>query len=566
MVPFSFRRRAASIGLPTLLASVFLATTLPTQAADVPANTKQIERRTWDFESDAVGEIASGFKSAVGAWSVEQDGNNRVLAQTARNSDSVFNLILRPEVLYADVEVSVRLKAVAGVVDQGGGLIWRAKNAKTYYVSRYNPLEDSFRVYKVVDGKRFQLGSVKAPGDTDWHTLRITMKGSRIDCYLDDKLHLEVDDNSIRGYGRIGLWSKSDARSYFDNLSAKGEAFVPQPPEPAAETKEFEIQSERPFLGGHEVDLWGLRCGNAFLSDAVTERFIRNFDNMNAHGINLVGAYIQGVNAGHPDGNAGLNGFTRHGKLLPEMARRIEWFVREADKRGMVVMIGVLAPRKDQEFYADEDMQTAIEDTARFLKEKKLHNLFVNLCDEFNHPLRADKLLIREPDGPQKKSMITGWFKAIAPEIEVGIGPHWTSGTSDVYPGMDVRIIQKGMPIPDKGFVVNVEPIREDYFNNDGIFNATNLETIFANCRNYLDAPHAVFMFHSGFVQGVTNYSGTAPHGEMGGYGTGPTDRGIRFYYEWVRDNVGRWEYPRHVPATEFSIEPQGGSQAGPGG
>ena len=517
--------------------------------------------REWDFEGEAAGQAPSGFRSAVGKWSIAADGKNRVLAQTAQNADSVFNLILRPDVMYADVEATVRVKAVAGVVDQGGGLVWRAKNAKTYYLARHNPLEDSFRVYKVVDGKRIQLGSTKAPGVTEWHTLRISMKGSKIDCYLDDKLHLEADDNSIRGYGRIGLWSKSDARSWFDDLTAKGEALVPKPSAPVTETKEFEIRNQRPFLGGQQVDLWGLRCGNAFLSDAVTERFIRNFDNMNAHGINLVGAYIQGVNSGHPDGNAGLNGFTRHGELLPEMARRIEWFVREADKRGMVVMIGVLAPRKDQDFYADEDMQKAVEETARFLKEKRLHNLFVNLCDEFNHPLRADKLLIREPDGAKKKQMMTSWFKAIAPDIEVGVGPHWKSGTSDVYPGMDVRIIQKGMPIPDKGFVVNIEPIREDYFNNDGIFNATNLEAIFTNCRNYLDAPHAVFMFHSGFVQGVTNYSGTAPHAEMGGYGTGPTDRGIRFYYEWVRDNVGRWEYPHHVPAAEFSIEPQGEAQ-----
>ncbi|MES2790838.1 MAG: hypothetical protein V4719_14595, partial [Planctomycetota bacterium] len=210
-------------------------------------------------------------------------------------------------------------------------------------------------------------------------------------------------------------------------------------------------------------------------------------------------------------------------------------------------------------FYADEDIQAAIENTARFLKEKKLHNVFVNLCDEFNHPLAADKLLIREPDGEKKKDLLTSWFKAIAPDIEVGVGPHWKSGTSDTYPTMDVRIIQKGMPIPQTGFVVNVEPIREDFFNNDGIFNATNLDAVFTNCRNYLDAPNAVFMFHSGFVQGITNYSGTAPHGEMGGYGTGPTDRGIRFYYEWVRDNVGRWEYPRHVPTAEFSIESQGG-------
>lgn len=514
--------------------------------------------RKWDFESGAAGMPASGFRTVAGEWSIAMDGANRVLAQSAQNADSVFNTIFRTDVMFSDVELSVRLKANNGIVDQGGGLIWRAKNAQTYYVARYNPLEDSFRVYKVVDGKRIQLGSIKAPGDNEWHTLRVTMKGNKIQCSLDDKIRMSAEDSSIRGYGRVGLWSKSDAQSFFDDFGASGDMFVPKPDDPPVETKEFEIKNERPYLGGHEVDLWGLRCGNAFFSDAVTERFIRNFDNMNAHGINFVGAYIQGVNAGFPEGDAGFNGFSRHGKLLPEMARRIEWFVREADKRGMVVMIGVLTPRKDQDFYADDDMKNAIEETARFLKEKKLHNVFVNLCDEFNHPLRADQLLIREPDGPQKKQLMTKWFKAIAPDIETGIGPHWKSGTLDSFPGMDVRIIQKGMPIPKDGFVVNVEPIREDYFNNDGIFNQTNLETIFANCRNYLDAPHAVFMFHSGFVQGITNYSGTAPHGEMGGYGTGPDDRGIRFYYEWVRDNVGRWEYPKHIPAAEFSVAPQG--------
>ena len=277
---------------------------------------------------------------------------------------------------------------------------------------------------------------------------------------------------------------------------------------------------------------------------------------MNAHGINLVGAYIQGVNAGFPNGDAGLNGFSRHGVLLPEVARRMEWLIREADRRGMVVMIGVITPRKDQDFYDDTAIRTAIEETARFLSEKKLRNVFVNLCDEFNHPLSADKLLIREPDGPQKKAQMTAWFKAIAPNIEAGVGPHWKADTEDHYPTMDVRIIQKGMSIPKDGFVVNVEPIREDYFQNDGIFNQTNLDAVFSNCRKYLDAPNAVFMFHSGFVQGITNYSGTAPHAEMGGYGTGPTDRGIRFYYDWVRDNVGKWEYPNHVPSSEFSINP----------
>lgn len=187
--------------------------------------------------------------------------------------------------------------------------------------------------------------------------------------------------------------------------------------------------------------------------------------------------------------------------------------------------------------------------------------MFVNLCDEFDHPLTADKLMIREPDGERKKDQLTAWFKSIAPDIEVGVGPHWKSATVDHYPTMDVRIIQKGMPIPDRGFVVNVEPIRQDDYQNDGIFNATHVEAVFTNCRNYLDAPNAAFMFHSGFVQGITNYTGTAPHAEMGGYGTGPTDRGVRFYYNWVRDNVGQWKYPQHVPASEFSIDPQGTPQ-----
>jgi hypothetical protein len=523
----------------------------------ITASSAEIQRE-WGFENDSVGVEAAGYRTVQGEWKVAEDAGNRVIVQSARSSDTVFNVTLNTTVLYSDVDVSVRLQAISGIVDQGGGIVWRAKNASTYYVARFNPLEDSLRVYKVLDGKRFQLGSVKAPGDQNWHTLRVQMRGSKIECRLDDKISVEAEDTSIRGFGRIGLWSKADAHSRFDDLSAVGEGIAVEAPAEKAEPKEFEIRNQRAFLGGHEVDLWGLRCGNAFFSDAVTERFVRNFDNMNDHGINLVGAYIQGVNAGHPDGNAGYNGFTRHGELQPEAKRRIEYFVREADHRGMVVMLGVITPRKDQDFYAEEDMRAAIENTARFIEEKKLRNVFVNLCDEFNHPLNADKLLVREPDGMAKKDLMTKWFKTIAPQIEVGIGPHWKSGTADHYPTMDVRILQKGMPIPAEGWVINVEPIREDYFNNDGIFNAAHLDAIFANCRNYLDAPHAVFMFHSGHVQGITSYSGTGPHAEMGGYGTGPTDRGIRFYYEWVRDNVGKWEYPQHVPVAEFSVDPQG--------
>jgi hypothetical protein len=316
-------------------------------------------------------------------------------------------------------------------------------------------------------------------------------------------------------------------------------------------TREFEIRNDRAYLGGEPVKLWGLRCGNALHSEAITERHIRNLDNMTDHGINLLGVYIQGSNAGWPDADAAINGFTRDGKLKPEIAARLENLVRAADRHGMVVMVGLFTPRKDQDFYDEAAIQRAVEEAARFLKDRQLKNVFVDIIHEFNHPERIDQVIFREPDGAAKKAKLTAWFKAVAPDIEVGVCPTADSGTADSYPGMEVRIIQKKMPIPDHGFVVNVETLRQDDYQNDGIFNQTNLDYVFADCHRYRDAPNAAMLFHAAFIQGITNYSGSAPHAEMGGYGTGAKDRGVRFYYEWVRDNVGRWEYPRHVISAQ---------------
>ncbi len=312
-------------------------------------------------------------------------------------------------------------------------------------------------------------------------------------------------------------------------------------------TREFEIRNDRAFLGGHEVDLWGLRCGNALHSWTVTERHVRAMDNMKAHGINLIGVYIQGSHGGWPDPNAGLNGYRRNGQLKPDVAKRLEWLVREADSRGMVVMVGLFSPRKDQEFYDERAIQLAIEETGQFLIGRKLKNVFVDIIHEFDHSERADQEIFREPNGAAKKAKLTGWFKDVAPDIEVGVCPYEKSRTADTYPGMEVRIIQKGMPIPSSGFVVNVEMQKQDSYENDGVFNEGHLQYIFADCQRYLDSPNAVMLFHAAFIQGIGNFSGTAPHAEMGGNGTGPSDRGVRFYYEWVHDHVGRWEYPRHV-------------------
>ena len=144
---------------------------------------------------------------------------------------------------------------------------------------------------------------------------------------------------------------------------------------------------------------------------------------MAAHGINLIGVYIQGTNGGYPNPDAGFDGFRRDGKLKPEVAERLEWLIREADKRGMVVMVGLFSPRKDQNLYDEAAIQRAVEEGARFLKERQLRNVFVDLMHEYNNLERIDHPLFREPNGEAKKAKLTAWFKAVAPDIEVGVLP-----------------------------------------------------------------------------------------------------------------------------------------------
>ncbi len=117
----------------------------------------EVAKTTWNFENDEPGKIAKGFSNEVGQWEVAKDGDNHVLAQRAKNDDATFNVALVEGINYKDVDLSVRLRAVAGEVDRGGGVVWRAKDAKNYYIARYNPLEDNFRVYKVVGGKRHDV-------------------------------------------------------------------------------------------------------------------------------------------------------------------------------------------------------------------------------------------------------------------------------------------------------------------------------------------------------------------------------------------------------------------------
>ncbi len=197
---------------------------LASMMAGLPAHAGSAAKKTWTFEDDTPGAIARGFTVGAGDWKVVTTDEGKALAQLAESPNSDFNVVLVDGTNARDVDLSVKVKAVAGKNDQGGGLVWRARDARNYYVARYNHKEDNFRVYKVVDGVRSSpLQNAGVRHHDGWTVVRVTMRGDHVECFLDGKKYLDVTDSTFPGAGKIGVWSKSDARSQFDDLTLTGE-------------------------------------------------------------------------------------------------------------------------------------------------------------------------------------------------------------------------------------------------------------------------------------------------------------------------------------------------------
>src|SRR5918996_1292485 len=172
----------------------------------------------FDFEQKGI----EGWKTVDGRWSVEEakdaPSGKRVLIQHALKND--FNVIVAPGGPYTDVDVSVRFKPISGQVDASGGVVFRFSDGR-YYVVRANALEDNFRLY-YYDQKRYQIATttVKPPALGQWHTLRVVAVGDHIQAYLNGQLLLNHRDSRFRS-GQIGLWTKADSVTAFDNLEIK---------------------------------------------------------------------------------------------------------------------------------------------------------------------------------------------------------------------------------------------------------------------------------------------------------------------------------------------------------
>ena len=181
---------------------------------------------TINFDNEPTGRLPAAWRQGVtgkGAalWTVRPDASApskpNVLQQSATGA---FPWCVVSKASVEDGFVEVRFKPLSGSDDQAGGLVWRWKDGDNYYVARANALENNVSLYHTTGGRRITIKYVDAPvGRNVWHTLRVEFSGKRIKVALNGKTYIDLEDAHIAGAGAVGLWTKADSVTAFDDFS-----------------------------------------------------------------------------------------------------------------------------------------------------------------------------------------------------------------------------------------------------------------------------------------------------------------------------------------------------------
>jgi hypothetical protein len=189
---------------------------------------------SFSFAADRAGTAPKGWTATLTGqgepkWTIEQDptapSKSNIVKQSGR---ATYPLLLKDDTNIKDGFVAATFKAVAGSQDRAAGLVWRARDANNYYVARANALEDNVVLYKTVNGVRSPLDIVGRKGGygvgiavpaNQWLDLRIDFTGNRFAVRYQDKQVFEVEDSTFGDGGKIGLWTKADSVTLFDQVA-----------------------------------------------------------------------------------------------------------------------------------------------------------------------------------------------------------------------------------------------------------------------------------------------------------------------------------------------------------
>lgn len=181
---------------------------------------------TINFDQDRPGGLPAGWKAGVTGrgspkWTVEMDATAPSAPNVLKQSGGgTFPWCVKTDVSIEDGAVEVKFKPISGSEDAAGGLVWRWKDGENYYVARANALENNVSLYYTTNGRRITIKYVDAPvAKNQWHTLRVEFAGKVIRVAFDGKLYIDQEDDHISGAGAVGVWTKADSVTAFDDFS-----------------------------------------------------------------------------------------------------------------------------------------------------------------------------------------------------------------------------------------------------------------------------------------------------------------------------------------------------------
>jgi hypothetical protein len=181
------------------------------------------QARRWTFDADAAESLPPGVQVFGGTWAVRVEADApsppNALCQTGT---AEFPALALGDGAYADLVLSARFKPIAGKEDQAAGLIFRVQDQGNYYILRANALEGNVNFYKYQGGRRSILKDSRAEVPSEqWQELRVEVRGNTYRGFHNGQQVVEASDDTFKAAGRIGLWTKADSMTCFDDVEAQ---------------------------------------------------------------------------------------------------------------------------------------------------------------------------------------------------------------------------------------------------------------------------------------------------------------------------------------------------------
>ena len=167
------------------------------------------------------GWTATKTGNGTAKWTIEKDDTAPSLPNVLKQSgQATYPVCLKDDTNLKDGFVEVKFKPLSGKEDQAGGVIWRAKDSNNYYIARANALEDNVTIYHTISGRRTEKKRARMKvASNQWHDLRVDFQGSHFTVSFDGKNALDWDDETFKDAGKVGVWTKADSMTLFDDFT-----------------------------------------------------------------------------------------------------------------------------------------------------------------------------------------------------------------------------------------------------------------------------------------------------------------------------------------------------------